>query len=159
LRKELNVSPIYWDFTRRRNDLSPAVPDRGAHAVPADPGGDAKAVGVHDLVVLEPIGNQPERVKHADIAVDRPGRGQRHESAGHVQESPEAQRPEQLARKRDRPMHEPDDKDQAEHHGDIEDELEIAERECKAGRNDKIKRAVNAATGTKTELSLIGAPP
>lgn len=61
--------------------------------VPADPSGDAEAVGMDQLIILEPRGDEPETVKHRLAVIDGPIRGDWAESAGHVSEAPNAESP------------------------------------------------------------------
>lgn len=62
--------------------------------VPADPSGDAEAVGMDQLIIFEPSGDEPETVKHRLAFIDGPIRGDSAESAGHVSEAPKAESPQ-----------------------------------------------------------------
>ena len=94
--------------------------------MPADPSGDAESVGMDQLIILEPRGDEPEAVKHRLAVIDGPIRGDRPESAGHVSEAPNAESPQLRELQRHATVNQKHHGNEEKHGDDVKNKLAIS---------------------------------
>lgn len=97
-----------------------------AQTVPADPSGDAESIGMDQLIILEPRGDEPEAVKHRLAVTDEPVRRDRPESARHVSESPNAESPQLRELQRHAAVDQQHHGNQNQHGDDVKNKFAIA---------------------------------
>ena len=97
-----------------------ALLNAGAEGLPGEPGGGAESKGVDDVIILQPLSDDPPGVEDLVFTIIGPAIGDSDQASGEVEGAPNSEAPEKGLREVDPAVHERDDSGDDKEEGDVD---------------------------------------